>query len=370
MRKKTFFWMLMLLVLSAASVNAQVRIGGLDDPNESAVLDLNATNAANDGKLGLALPRVELTSTTDFAPLKAHIVGMTVYNTKTVSDVTPGTYYNDGDKWVRIGSGTSISATGNLTINGLGTVESPYILGIANNGITTDKIADNAVTAAKLNATGATDGQVLKFNGTAWMPGTDLTDADYGYNAPSVASTGCDGSVLYIGTFDYADGTFGDAAKGVTDASNTDDHETLPTLPSIVDVFADNNYYMHNPNYYLCVYKKDGNGGSQTTWENAVNNCANGTYADGNASAGWYLPNARELAVIHENLENGYSFFGLEKYGMIVSYTLKMASNFYWSSTELSATDAWRFGFHLGTYNNPSKTHNDFVRCVKRIPAI
>jgi uncharacterized protein (TIGR02145 family) len=29
---------------------------------------------------------------------------MTVYTTKTVGDVTPGTYYNDGAKWVRLGS--------------------------------------------------------------------------------------------------------------------------------------------------------------------------------------------------------------------------------------------------------------------------
>jgi hypothetical protein len=100
--RKMMFLALTLMMLSAASVNAQVRIGGETDPNLSAVLDLNANNDTNSGTLGLALPRVELTSTTSFAPLKAHVAGMTVYNTKTVGDVTPGAYYNDGAKWIRI----------------------------------------------------------------------------------------------------------------------------------------------------------------------------------------------------------------------------------------------------------------------------
>jgi hypothetical protein len=102
MTEKTFFWMpALILLISAASVKAQVRIGGDADPNESAVLDLNATNAANNSKLGLALPRVALISTASFAPLQAHVAGMMVYNTGTIGDITPGTYYNDGSKWIR-----------------------------------------------------------------------------------------------------------------------------------------------------------------------------------------------------------------------------------------------------------------------------
>ncbi len=44
---------------------------------------------------------------------------------------------------------------------------------LADNSVATAKIADGAVTYIKLNTTGATTGQVLKFNGTNWAPGTD-----------------------------------------------------------------------------------------------------------------------------------------------------------------------------------------------------
>jgi uncharacterized protein (TIGR02145 family) len=110
MTKKTVLLVLAFIMMSAASVNAQVRIGGLDDPNPSAILDLNATNATSDGKLGLALPRVALTSTNSYYPLQAHVKGMIVYNTATADDVIPGTYYNDGSKWIHLESGASTAA--------------------------------------------------------------------------------------------------------------------------------------------------------------------------------------------------------------------------------------------------------------------
>jgi uncharacterized protein (TIGR02145 family) len=110
MTKTTVLLVLAFIMMSAASVNAQVRIGGLDNPNPSAVLDLNATDATNDGKLGLALPRVELTSTNSYYPLQAHVKGMIVYNTATAGDITPGTYYNDGSQWIRLENGTLTAA--------------------------------------------------------------------------------------------------------------------------------------------------------------------------------------------------------------------------------------------------------------------
>jgi hypothetical protein len=96
--KKIFFSMLTLIVLSAASMNAQVLIGGdgNSDPDPAAVLELQSSDQ------GFLLPRVALISTNEPAPLTAFVNGMTVYNTASTGDVTAGTYYCDGYRWIRV----------------------------------------------------------------------------------------------------------------------------------------------------------------------------------------------------------------------------------------------------------------------------
>ena len=97
-------------LVTGASATAQVvqqKVG--DNPmtiNPNAVLDVESANK------GLLLPRVALESTNSFAPLTAHEEGMTVYNTATAGTddtaVTPGYYYNDGTKWVRLADAADI----------------------------------------------------------------------------------------------------------------------------------------------------------------------------------------------------------------------------------------------------------------------
>lgn len=94
---------LLATILFSAVASAQVKIGGTDGkPNESAMLDIEATNK------GVLLPRVALVTTDVATPLAAHVEGMTVYNTASTSvsntaptrnRVQPGFYYNDGTKW-------------------------------------------------------------------------------------------------------------------------------------------------------------------------------------------------------------------------------------------------------------------------------
>ncbi|GHT51365.1 hypothetical protein FACS189440_20280 [Bacteroidia bacterium] len=98
--KKMIFLMLTLFFLGAASMNSQVRIGGTDDPNDNALLDLNETDASNDATKGLGLPRVALLETAQPVPLSSHVAGMMVYNTQTRNDVKAGVYFNDGGKWI------------------------------------------------------------------------------------------------------------------------------------------------------------------------------------------------------------------------------------------------------------------------------
>lgn len=98
---------LMILTLAGTVAKAQVVEQKVGDNNlimnQNAVLEIESSNR------GLLLPRLALTATDAFAPLTAHVEGMTVYNTATAGTgataVTPGYYYNDGTQWVRVATG-------------------------------------------------------------------------------------------------------------------------------------------------------------------------------------------------------------------------------------------------------------------------
>ena len=99
--------MLFLTIVGTASLTAQVRIGGNEDPHRAAVLDLNADNdptpAGNKG--ALALPRVELAD--DGAALNGEVPanGMLVYNTNAsmAGGSGAGIYCWEDGKWVKPG---------------------------------------------------------------------------------------------------------------------------------------------------------------------------------------------------------------------------------------------------------------------------
>ncbi|GHS97654.1 hypothetical protein FACS189421_04830 [Bacteroidia bacterium] len=146
--------MLILLVLSAVSVNAQVRIGGDTDPDGSALLDVNKTDDPNPaGNLGLGLPRVELTSATQpLATGNTPKPGTMVYNTGSALDGA-GVYYWATNAWAKLSSGNADTATMlataraiTLTGNVTGTADFD---GSADASIATT-LADNAVTSANI----------------------------------------------------------------------------------------------------------------------------------------------------------------------------------------------------------------------------
>lgn len=110
-----------VLLSICITTHAQVTIGSNSAPNVNALLDLKEQTSGISTK-GLLLPRVELTSTISVAPMSNHEKGMTVYNTATTGDVTPGYYYNNGSKWVRL-------ADSFTTDNGLTKTENNVQLG-------------------------------------------------------------------------------------------------------------------------------------------------------------------------------------------------------------------------------------------------
>lgn len=81
---------------------AQVKIGGNGIPNPNAMLDVESDEK------GFLPPRVELEATDQADPLTSFTAaaGITVYNIATKGSgntaVSPGYYYNDGTKWIRL----------------------------------------------------------------------------------------------------------------------------------------------------------------------------------------------------------------------------------------------------------------------------
>jgi uncharacterized protein (TIGR02145 family) len=96
--KKMMLLMLTLLVLGAASMNAQVLIGSTNEPTPGALLELSASSYVG----GLLLPRVSspLTGIADFSTetnAATDLVGLVVYNTTQCKE---GVYVWNGTNWV------------------------------------------------------------------------------------------------------------------------------------------------------------------------------------------------------------------------------------------------------------------------------
>lgn len=99
----------------------------------SAAFEINANTNTPGSPLygGLLMPRVALTGTTDATTIAGtEAVSLLVYNTATVSDVTPGFYYWNGSSWLRIISGNGSFPTGTGTPNYLARWITANTLGI------------------------------------------------------------------------------------------------------------------------------------------------------------------------------------------------------------------------------------------------
>ncbi|WP_353097111.1 hypothetical protein [Empedobacter brevis] len=94
---------LVMLSLICATSYAQIKVTNATDqtPNADAILHLES----KDNDKGLLISRLPLQSTILPQPLTAHVNGMVIYNTATTTGanyVTPGLYFNDGTKWIKL----------------------------------------------------------------------------------------------------------------------------------------------------------------------------------------------------------------------------------------------------------------------------
>lgn len=135
----------LLLVTCTTILTAQVGIGTTDP---KAMLDIQSSDN------GILIPRVALTETSDQSPIIALTpeIGLLVFNTATVNDVSPGFYYWNGTQWVELSGATTGGDKWDLTGNAGTTAGTNFIgtsdaedLVIATDGTERMRIIDNAV---------------------------------------------------------------------------------------------------------------------------------------------------------------------------------------------------------------------------------
>jgi hypothetical protein len=130
----------------------------------------------------------------------------------------PGTDNDSGGDITAVTAGTGLSGggtTGAVTLNLANTIVTPGSYGLADAVATFTVDAQGRLTAAssvpinilpsQLNSGGATTGQVLKWNGSIWAPGTDETGGGAGTNL-SFTGTGSGGQLTPI-TLNSSTGT-------------------------------------------------------------------------------------------------------------------------------------------------------------------
>ncbi|MFZ4521780.1 MAG: hypothetical protein ACOYNC_08750 [Bacteroidales bacterium] len=137
------------IFLFVVSISAQAQVGintTGTNPDNSAMLDVSAVNK------GVLIPRVALTGTTDVSTVISPAASLLVYNTATVSDVTPGFYFYNGAAWKRIDSGIETE---------------------------TDPIF-----TANFNLSGSLTDDFLKYDGTKYVKFTpNFTESNYSFNS-------------------------------------------------------------------------------------------------------------------------------------------------------------------------------------------
>ncbi|KAF2082639.1 tail fiber domain-containing protein [Flavobacterium sharifuzzamanii] len=115
----------LFLISTSFATYSQVGIG-TKTPNNATQLEITADNR------GILIPRVSLQSSTDDVTItNGNVNSLLVFNTSTIADITPGYYYWYIDKWKKIASSDEIGkiiAGKNVTIDGTGTEEDPYII--------------------------------------------------------------------------------------------------------------------------------------------------------------------------------------------------------------------------------------------------
>ncbi|MEP2773218.1 MAG: tail fiber domain-containing protein [Fulvivirga sp.] len=237
--RNLFFLFLIAAISISQNAKAQdnsVTIGGTEIKSD-AVLYLIAN-----GDQGLILPAVD--NVNAFTPSEP---GMVAYN-RADSRV----YYYDGSTWVGVGGGSSGGAdqtltyngsTGELTISGSGNTVALTLGGDLSGTTGNAQLASGVVGLSELSDMGATNGDILQYNGSNWEVVANSGGITYtagngininGSNQISVDETQLDGSLISGLPDNSATNELQDIA-GVLGQGNNTSGATITGLPAPIN---------------------------------------------------------------------------------------------------------------------------------------
>jgi len=197
-----------LLCVCHLSALGQTKIGVTGSATKTDALVEMGDDLGN--KKGLVIPRVKLVSINSSLPMSSHIAGMIVYNTdasgSVPNNVVPGFYYNDGSKWVL----TNPSTVPNATALETGKVQLAGDLSGTSSSATAPRVSGLQGTA--VSATAPTNGQVLAYNGSSWMPTTSVSVVSS--TSPIAVASGTSTPVISLNSLGITNGFL--AANAVT----------------------------------------------------------------------------------------------------------------------------------------------------------
>ncbi len=186
---KNLITVLIVICALPFAAYAQKNVGiGTETPDPSALLDLNVSDGSFATKLGLLIPRVELSATNLQAPITNPANSLLVYNTATAgvspNNVVPGFYYWSGSAWVRLvttsspgsvpfsliqtGTNTNaamtVSTGASILLDGTGSVESSIFKGTGSTSNSVDLATNEAAGVLPIAKGGTNSSTALNNN--------------------------------------------------------------------------------------------------------------------------------------------------------------------------------------------------------------
>ena len=141
------------------------------------------------------------------------------------------------------------------------------------------------------------------------------------------------------------------------DIKNTTNYYAVPVLLPYVLTNSGDKLYIHPSDSPIVL-----------PWANAVSYCAD---LDSNGYDDWYLPSMSQLADIWlacpaQTKTNDCMNAAINKDNLPDTETwVNFIGDYYWSSTEYGADDAYDISMNDGYISNIVKTSDDYVRCVR-----